>query len=427
MAGRLPKGRLSARPSTKKGRKPRKTSQCQPGVTDSGITALPAQFDCNVDPSSAAQAQQAEPRATPAEMNGHQGSGQAAEGNESKVSRVISDRTCCPAASDLQEKRVSWLWDGYLAAGKVSLLAGQTGSGKSTVATAIAGAVTTGCHLPGGKPAGTGSVLWFTTEEDPAQEVKARLRAVGADLARVHFPELLPDGTRGPHWSFPAAEQKLIDLARHFRAKLVVFDPITGYVANELLPDSGIAARTVMESLARVGEATGAHLLTIKHPRKATGGDAIEQVSGSMEWVNVPRAVLLCSADPDDESRFILSAMRAKLSRPPTSLRYDLVEHEGSVKVEWRGETSLTPEQLLESRGDATGRSSLAEACRWLREELDAGEVATKDLQRRAEDAGIAWATLRRAKSRLGVAFVRRVLSGQAFCVWHKPEGGYKA
>ena len=331
----------------------------------------------------------------------------------------------CPPLSSLTAKPVEWLWPGFIPFGAPTLLAGRTGSGKSTVATCVAAAVTGGPPLPGDSPMSPASVLWFTTEEEHRREVKARMHAAGGDESRVYLPELRSDGMRAPAWHLPEYEGMLMEQAMRRGARLVVFDAVTGYVARDLLPDTGQAARLVMESLARVGEVTGAAIVAIKHPRKGTTGEAVEQVSGSMEWVNVPRSVLTCEDWPEGEGLHVLSSLRCKLGRRPPSLRFALVERQGSIAVEWKGTTSLTSEQLLEARGDGGTRDALADAKRFLREELEAEAKATKEIRRLADESGISLITLRRAKHALGVTAERLAYGADGHWVWRKPEGGW--
>jgi hypothetical protein len=279
--------------------------------------------------------------------------------------------------------------------------------------------------LPGAGQATRGKVAWLTTEEDPAREVRARLLAAGGDAEGVLLPELGERHARGTHWDFPAREAELIELVRGHGVRLVVFDPITSYVPPTELPDSGRAARMVMDCLARVGEATGAALLTIKHPRKGGSGGEHEQVSGSMEWVNCPRSVLVCQESAHEPDVYVLLPLRVKLSGKPPGLRYRLVEAGDSIKVEWGEETALTARQLFQARGDAAFRSGQAQAIAFLKAKLEEGPQTISDLRRQGEQEALSPDMLRRAADILAIEQYRVGFGPGSVYRWRRPAGGW--
>src|SRR5207244_4498005 len=130
-----------------------------------------------------------------------------------------------------------------------------------------------------------------TGEVDPKHTIRPNLRYCGADLSRVYFPERPVSGGRR-RFQLPRHAGELTKACQDCGAGLLILDPITSHIEDGYLPDSGQAARAVMECLGRIGEDASLAPLAIKHPRKGTFGPLIQRVSGSIEWTQTPRAVL---------------------------------------------------------------------------------------------------------------------------------------
>ena len=94
---------------------------------------------------------------------------------------------CIRQASTYTVEPINWLWPGWLARGKVHILAGAPGTGKTSIAMALGATITTGARWPDGTPAEPGEVLMWSGEDDPSDTLIPRLMAVGADLERVHI------------------------------------------------------------------------------------------------------------------------------------------------------------------------------------------------------------------------------------------------
>src|SRR5688572_410797 len=129
---------------------------------------------------------------------------------------------------------VDWLWNGWLAAGKLHVLGGQPGTGKTTIALALAAAITTGGRWPDGSRAGLGSVVVWSGEDDPADTLAPRLRAAGADMQRVHFVQGVREGNQ--YHSFDPSQD--VDALRTALAgltdvRLLVVDPIVSAVSGD--------------------------------------------------------------------------------------------------------------------------------------------------------------------------------------------------
>jgi energy-coupling factor transporter ATP-binding protein EcfA2 len=366
-------------------------------------------------------------RAAPAKSaaNGQPDNGQPDNGQQTR--RANYARATILAASDLPTTEQLWLWDRRILLGAVTLLAGDQGAGKSTLATCLAAAVSRGRELPGEERIllAARGVLWLGREEDAASAVRPRLAAHCADLTRVYFPEHCAEGRRR-RLTLPLHAGELIKHAKDTDALLIVLDPITGYVAEDALADSGQTARAVLQSLTDVCAEVGCAAVAIKHPRKGMNGSLIERISGSREWVHVPRTVLyLGSAGKDASLRYLLTLKPGPPQRPP-ALSLSLASFNDTVRVVWGGEVTVGPDEITGDTGTAADRDALGDARAFLRDRLSEGEMRVKDLQRWAEDSGLSPITLRRAKQSEGVTAHVIGSNEDRYWVWRAPEGGWR-
>lgn len=332
----------------------------------------------------------------------------------------------CTTAALLEEKAVSYLWHGRIVENAVTLLAGASEQGKSTVATAIAAAVSTGGSLPGGPQLGRRNVLWYGAEEFASETIRPRLRAAGADLNRVYLPEYECTGKRISRPQLPKDAALVQALAKKLSAGLIVFDPVGSYIEHDLMPDANTTARDVCQALFEVAQNVRCVVLIIKHPRKiGTQAPGIEQVSGGREWTNTPRCVLLAGPHPEVEGTSCLVAGKNSTGAKGLAICYRIVSAEGSPVIEWLAEEKVTAEQLFELGNAAHERDALNDAKMLLIDRLTGGEQRAKDLLKWAEESGVSSGTLRRAKKLLGISSHPVGPVETRFHVWRAPPEGF--
>jgi hypothetical protein len=249
-------------------------------------------------------------------------------------------------AVDVKEEDVVWIWTGRIPAAKLTILEGDPGLGKSTVAGAVAafvtGADTASQQLPGAGAVRSSSVLIASAEDGLADTLVPRLRAAGARLGKISFLEGIDLG-RTDH---------LFALRREIeadKAALVVIDPLMAYLSGvDSYRDQDV--RRVLGQLADVAGATGAGVLMIRHRRKADG-PAIYSGGGSIGIAAAARSVLLLAKNPRAEGEMVLASVKLNIGRPAPSLRLRLIGREQPV-VEWLGETDVAADVLVERRND---------------------------------------------------------------------------
>jgi putative DNA primase/helicase len=318
-------------------------------------------------------------------------------------------------ADRLPPEPVAWLWEGWLARGKVHLLAGAPGTGKTSVALALAATLTTAGRWPDGSVAAAGSVLIWSGEDDPRDTLVPRLIACGADLSRIHFVGSVTeqDGIR----AFDPARDA--DLLRDHAAAmnpppvLLIVDPIVSAVAGDSHKNAEV--RRGLQPLVDLATAVRCVVLGISHFTKGTAGrDPVERVTGSLAFGALARVVLAAAKlSEEDGGGRILARTKNNLGPDAGGFTYDLEplelpSHPGvhTTRILWGAPLEGTARELLgkaESVDDPDERSALEDAKAWLRHTLSFGALNGKELKRLARVEGIPERTLYRAAGALGV------------------------
>ena len=326
--------------------------------------------------------------------------------------------------ADVEPEQVEWLWPGRIPRGKLTLLDGDPGLGKSTLAYDIAARVTRGLPMPG-ETDGTApaDVVILSHEDGLADTICPRLGAADADLRRVHAIQYVPAGAGGSRLpSLPADLHEIMAVVETRAAAMLVIDPLFAYLASEVDSFRDHDVRAALAPLAAAAERSRVAVLVVRHLNKRAGGPAIYRGGGSIGIIGLARSGLVVAADPDDPAVRILASVKNNLCPPPPSLRWKLVGNDkGVARVEWLGASEHGADALLsESLNMPEDRGALQEACDFLRELLVAGELSASDVFRRAREAGISERTLERGKRRLGIRHRKQLGSGRF--VWFLPE-----
>ncbi|MDD2768395.1 MAG: AAA family ATPase [Methylococcus sp.] len=328
--------------------------------------------------------------------------------------------------SSIQPKPIRWLWPGWLAKGKLHVIAGQPGTGKTSIALALAATVTAGGRWPDGTGTEAGNVLVWSGEDDFHDTLAPRLLASGADLARCFFVgEMRSQEGRRP---FDPA-QDMPALARAAREvgdiRLIVVDPIVSAIAG--VGHKNAETRRGLAPLVELAARLDCALLGISHFSKGTAGrDPLERVTGSLAFGALARIVFAAfKQSEEDGGGRCFCRVKSNIGPDDGGFAYDLsIEdlegHPGVTAsyVAW-GEAVEGSARALLARAEASGSpdeaSALEEACGFLAELLAEGPVATIKLQQEAEALGIAEKTLRRARKKLDLTVTKRGMEGGWF------------
>jgi putative DNA primase/helicase len=327
---------------------------------------------------------------------------------------VEPDGVVLTCGSSLKPEPVSWLWRDWLAQGKLHILAGAPGQGKTTIALAFMATVTGAGRWPDGTRCPVGNVLMWTGEDDPADTLIPRLMAMGADIGRVFF--VTGNRLGGEVQPFDPAKdmpQILAQAERIGNVRMLVLDPVVSVVLGDSHKNTEV--RRAMQPLVELGAALGAVVLGITHFSKGgAGSDPASRVIGSIAFTAVARVVLVAAKSPtdDNENRRVLARSKSNIGPDEGGFEYHIDQAEPLPGIQasyiaWGGSVAGSARELLaepdHDQGDSGEVGAFDDACAFLRSELANGPKSAKYLLGEARQAGHSERTIKRAKAHLKV------------------------
>lgn len=326
--------------------------------------------------------------------------------------RTTQDTVILANGADLTPEPVRWLWNGWLALGKLHILAGAPGQGKTTIALAIAATITNGGRLPDGSRTDSGNVLIWSGEDDPADTLLPRLLASGAKRESCYFVQ----GSRiaGEVQPFDPSRD-MAALERQARAiggvKLLIVDPVVSAVTGDSHKNTEV--RRALQPIVDMAQRLGAAVVGISHFSKGgAGGDPASRVVGSVAFTAVARVVLVAAKckNKDGEETRVLARAKSNIGNDEGGFEYSISQAEPlpgihASYVAWGPAVDGTAKELLREPDDVSddGKSALQEAEDFLRQILGDGPAPNTYVQSEAKAAGIAPRTVRRASDSLKV------------------------
>jgi RecA-family ATPase len=328
--------------------------------------------------------------------------------------KIIAEYTAPPAPgavlrcfADIAAEPLLWLWPGRIPLGKVTLLIGDPGLGKSLVTVDIAARLSRGLAFADGAECKPGGTIFLSAEDDPADTIRPRLDAAGTDVSRVHMldavrVELTDGSTIEKAFSLESdiahLESALLQLPD---VRQIVIDPLSAYLGGTD-SHSNAEIRGLLSPLAAMAVRHRVAILAVTHLRK-TPGTAVHRSIGSIAFAAAARAVWAVAPDPEDANSRLLLAVKQNLSVSMGGLSFR-IETENSVpRLAWEpGAIALAANDVL-GNTEVQDQNERREAKAWLQELLADGPIAVKKIQEEAKAAGISWMTVRRAKDALTV------------------------
>jgi hypothetical protein len=329
--------------------------------------------------------------------------------------------------SDVEPERVDWLWRGRIPKGKLTVLDGDPGLGKSAATLDLAARVSAGLDLPDGTPCEAAGAVICSAEDGLADTIRPRLDTAGGDPSRVLSLATVTDeeGLQRPI-SIPQDVPIIEEGIRRIGAVLVVIDPLMAFFGSDIDSYKDQNVRRALAALASLGERTGAAIVIVRHLNKSGGKTPIYRGGGSIGIIGAARSGMMVGEDPDDENRRVLAPVKSNLAAPAPSLSFVLEEAEnGAVRVRWLGETEVAATDLLSAPREEDS-SALGEARNFLVDLLQDGPVPYAEVEAAAEQAGITMRTVKRAKKDLGVESHREGEGGRqggGRWVWSLSQG----
>ena len=310
--------------------------------------------------------------------------------------------------SDVELTPVEWLWKPYLPFGKLSVLQGNPGEGKTYFAMHLAAACTNGKLLPNMERMEPFNVIYQTAEDGLGDTVKPRLIEAGADLDRVL---VIDDSDVQLTLSDERIEKAIIEN----NAKLVIIDPIQAYLGADVDMNRANEVRPIFMRLGQVAQRTGCAILLIGHLNKAAGMQSLQRGLGSIDIAAAVRSVMFIGKLKHDPTMRILTHEKSSLAPPGVSLAFSLGDEGG---FRWVGEYDITADEMLS--GIEPQRETKTQQAKDLICALLAGgkQVFSEDIDKAALERGIPGRTVRDAKRELGDALKSKIVEGRKKVFW---------
>ena len=310
--------------------------------------------------------------------------------------------------SDVELTPVDWLWKPYLPFGKLSVLQGNPGEGKTYFAMHLAAACTNGKLLPNMERMEPFNVIYQTAEDGLGDTVKPRLIEAGADLDRVL---VIDDSDVQLTLSDERIEKAIIEN----NARLVIIDPIQAYLGADVDMNRANEVRPIFMRLGQVAQRTGCAILLIGHLNKAAGMQSLQRGLGSIDIAAAVRSVMFIGKLKHDPTMRILTHEKSSLAPPGVSLAFSLGDEGG---FRWVGEYDITADEMLS--GIEPQRETKTQQAKDLICTLLAGgkQVFSEDIDKAALERGIPGRTVRDAKRELGDALKSKIVEGRKKVFW---------
>jgi archaellum biogenesis ATPase FlaH len=313
--------------------------------------------------------------------------------------------------SDVEPEEIDWLCPPYIPIGKLTIIEGDPGIGKSYLTLAIAAAVSKGEALYGSKAAEPGNVLLYTAEDGIADTVRPRLDAVSAEVHRICsiVGRLIASEDDG----FDELEQHIADT----QPILVIIDPLVGFMGGKINMNQANEVREITSRLAEIAEEHSCAVVVVRHKAKQKQSNALYNGLGSIDLAAAARSIMSVAVDPDDKSLRHIVHIKSNLAACGQSLAYKF----DNGKFEWAGASDYTPRDLC--RGShVEDERPIEMATDFLQRLLSDGPRKAVEAIKAAEAEGIASSTLNRAKKILGVASKQITRGDGRHWVWTLPD-----
>ena len=310
--------------------------------------------------------------------------------------------------SDVELTPVEWLWKPYLPFGKLSVLQGNPGEGKTYFAMHLAAACTNGKLLPNMERMEPFNVIYQTAEDGLGDTVKPRLIEAGADLDRV----LVIDDSEV---QLTLSDERIEKAIVENNARLVIIDPIQAYLGADVDMNRANEVRPIFMRLGQVAQRTGCAILLIGHLNKAAGMQSLQRGLGSIDIAAAVRSVMFIGKLKHDPTMRILTHEKSSLAPPGVSLAFSLGDEGG---FRWVGEYDITADEMLS--GIEPQRETKTQQAKDLICALLAGgkQVLSEDIDKAALERGIPGRTVRDAKRELGDALKSKIVEGRKKVFW---------
>ena len=312
--------------------------------------------------------------------------------------------------SEVQQTEVEWLWYPYIPFGKLTIIQGNPGEGKTFFAMQLAAACTNRKFLPQMEPFEPFNMIFQTAEDGLGDTVKPRLLSAEADLERV----LVIDDADHP---LTLADERIENAIRENNARLVIIDPLQAFLGANVDMNRANEVRPIFRRLADVAQATNCAIVMIGHLNKAAGSQSTYRGLGSIDSTAVVRSLLFIGKIKTDPTTRVIVHEKSSLAPPGQSLAFSLGDEKG---FRWIGAYDISAEDLLAGGEGSKTELKQEQAAKLIEQFLSEGrKVSIAEINKEAAERGISERTVRLARNSMGdkIASERQ---GKDWWIWFK-------
>ena len=301
-------------------------------------------------------------------------------------------------ASDIEPKEVKWLWYPYIPFGKVTLLQGDPGDGKSKFMLSLAALLSKGEHLPFAdeeerEPI---TIIYQTTEDDADDTVVPRFNSAGGNGDNLIF-------IKEDMKSLSFGDNRIREAIEKYNAKLLILDPMSSYIGESCSMNNANETRAEFNHLIAVAKETGCAIVIIAHMNKMKDSNPLYRTNGSIDIAGAARSILaiIRTANKEAPAERYLVQVKSNLAPTGSAILFEVAES----GVNFVSEMEMTAEEAFSSLAPKMGRPNETElrVKDFILEMLQDGEMLANDCEAKLEEAGFKKSTIKKAKKKAGV------------------------
>ena len=293
---------------------------------------------------------------------------------------------------DIKQTSVEWLWFPYIPFGKLTIIQGNPGEGKTYFAMMLTAACTNRKLFPNMEDIEPFNVIYQTAEDGMGDTIKPRLIEAGADLSRV----MVIDDTEE---ALTLSDDRIEKAVRQNRVRLVIIDPVQAFIGADVDMNRANEVRPVFRKLGMIAEKTGCAIVLIGHLNKSSGTQSTYRGLGSIDIMAAVRSLIFIGKVRKDPTTRVLIHEKSSLAPPGETMAFKLGDEEG---FRWVGAYEISADELLDGKEGKATETKLERGAKLIRELLaDKKEISIRELDEKAKEQGISGRTMRDVRSRM--------------------------
>ena len=293
---------------------------------------------------------------------------------------------------DIEQTSVEWLWFPYIPFGKLTIIQGNPGEGKTYFAMMLTAACTNRKLFPNMEDVEPFNVIYQTAEDGMGDTIKPRLVEAGADLSRVM---VIDDSEE----VLTLSDDRIEKAVRQNHVQLVIIDPVQAFIGADVDMNRANEVRPVFRKLGMIAEKTSCAIVLIGHLNKSSGTQSTYRGLGSIDIMAAVRSLIFIGKVRKDPTTRVLIHEKSSLAPPGETMAFKLGDEEG---FRWVGAYEISADELLDGKEGKATETKLERGAKLIQELLvDKNEISIRELDDKAKEQGISGRTMRDVRSRM--------------------------